>query len=161
MATQLPRPVYLAIGTVLTHPRFHPLHRRLYRWTRGRGPVGRALGVDMVLVRMTGRRTGVPRVVPLVAVRDGTGWLLVGSNAGKDRTPAWVHNLRAEPRVEVEGRGGREAFVAAETSGAEAARAWTLVIAAYPGFAVYRDRTERAIPVFSLRPAAAPGPTPG
>ena len=65
MATVLPRRVYLAIGLVLTHPRFHPIHRRLYGWTGGRGPVGRALGMDMLLVETRGRRTGEPRIIPL------------------------------------------------------------------------------------------------
>jgi deazaflavin-dependent oxidoreductase (nitroreductase family) len=155
MASPLPRPVYLAIGTVLTHPRFHPIHRRLYRWTGGRGPVGRALGMDMILVTMRGRRTGRSRVVPLAAVPDGDRWLLVGSNAGKDRMPAWVHNLREDGRVEVESPGGRGVYLAHEAVGDEASRAWALVVAAYPGYAVYRERTARSIPVFILEPLAA------
>jgi deazaflavin-dependent oxidoreductase (nitroreductase family) len=153
VAAVLPRRVYLAIGLVLTHPWFHPLHRRLYRWTGGRGPVGRALGMDMVLVRMRGRRSGEVRVVPLGAVRAGETWILIASNAGKDRMPAWAHNLRAEAPVSVEHGGAVAAFLAREATGDEAARLWKVVTAAYPGYQVYRDRTERPIPLFVLEPA--------
>lgn len=155
MASTLPRPVYVAIGALLTHPRFHPIHRRLYRWTGGRGPVGRALGMDMVLVTMRGRRTGRTRVVPLAAVRDDDRWLLVGSNAGKDRMPGWVHNLRDDAHVEVEWRGGRASYLAHEATGDEATRVWASVITAYPGYVVYRERTARPIPVFVLQPDPA------
>lgn len=149
------RLVYLAIGEVLTHRRFHPIHRRLYRLTGGRGVVSRALGMDMLLVTVTGRRSGQPRVVPLAAVRDGGSWVLVGSNAGKGRMPGWVHNLRADPRVSVEhGRTPAAAFRAREvTDAAELEARWRQVVAGYPGYAVYRQRTERVIPLFVLEPA--------
>jgi deazaflavin-dependent oxidoreductase (nitroreductase family) len=150
VAAVLPRRVYLAIGLVLTHPWFHPIHRRLYRWTDGRGPLGRALGMDMILVRMRGRRSGRERVVPLGAVRDGETWILVASNAGKDRMPAWVHNLRADAAVSVEHDGVVMPFRAREVTGDEWDRRWSLVTAAYPGYQVYRERTERPIPLFVL-----------
>lgn len=149
----LPRLVYLAIGLVLTHPWFHPVHRRLYRWTGGRGPLSRALGMDMILVTMRGRRSGAERVVPLGAVRDGDAWVLIGSNAGKARTPAWVHNLRAHPAVMVEHGPAEGAFRAREASGAEHDHLWHTVTAAYPGYDVYRDRTDRLIALFVLEPA--------
>jgi deazaflavin-dependent oxidoreductase (nitroreductase family) len=148
----LPRTVYQAIGNVLTHPRFHPIHRRLYRWTGGRGPMSRALGMDMLLVTMRGARTGAPRTVPLGAVPDGDAWILIASNAGKDRMPAWVHNLRADGAVDVEHRGKRRGYRAHEAHGTERDRLWALVTAAYPGYDVYRQRTERLIPLFVLTP---------
>jgi deazaflavin-dependent oxidoreductase (nitroreductase family) len=149
---RLPSSVYLAIGEVLTHPRFHPIHRRLYRWTGGRGPVSRALGMDMILVTARGRRTGTERTVPLAAVPDRGAWVVVGSNAGKTRAPAWIHNLRADPDVRVEHRGRAGAFRAREATGDELERLWALVIGAYPGFGVYRDRTARQVPLFILEP---------
>ena len=156
MAAVLPRRVYLAIGLVLTHPRFHPIHRRLYAWTGGRGPVGRALGMDMLLVELRGRKTGQRRVVPLGGVRDGSTWILVGSTAGKDRMPAWVHNLRADPAVVIDHAGRRRRFLAREIEldSPEYRRRWALVTAAYPGYDVYRTRTERRIPLFLLEPAS-------
>lgn len=148
----LPRLVYLAIGLVLTHPLFHPVHRRLYRWTGGRGLLSRALGMDMILVTMRGRRSGAVRVVPLGAVRDGDLWILIGSNAGKTRTPAWVHNLRADPAILVEHGSGEGPFRAREARGDEYERLWSTVTAAYPGYHVYRDRTDRPIALFVLEP---------
>lgn len=153
MATVLPRRVYLAIGLVLTHPRFHPIHRRLYAWTGGRGPVGHALGMDMLLVETRGRRSRQPRVIPLGAVRDGATWIVIASNAGKDRMPAWVHNLRADPAVIVEHDGRRAPHAARETTAADDYdRLWAIVTAAYPGYDVYRARTARRIPLFVLEP---------
>ena len=155
MAVHLTRGGYLAIGEDLTHPRYQPVHRRLSRWGRGRGPLGRALGVDMILVTCRGRRTGVARIVPLAAIRDEVSWLVVGSNAGKARMPSWVHNLRTDPGVSVDHRGAIARHVAREPVGAELERCWRLVVAVYPGFAVYRDRTDRVVPIFRLEPAAA------
>jgi deazaflavin-dependent oxidoreductase (nitroreductase family) len=156
VAAVLPPRVYLAIGLVLTHPWFHPIHRRLYAWTSGRGPVGRALGMHMLLVETRGRRTGETRVVPLGAVRHGDGWILVASNAGKDRMPAWAHNLRAAPAVVVDHDGRRSPHTAREVTDApEYDRLWALACAAYPGYAVYRERTDRPIPLFVLDPDRA------
>ena len=152
VAVRLPRRAYLAIGEVLTHPRFHPIHRRLYRWAGGRGPLSRALGVDMILVTGRGRRTGASRTVPLAAVPDGRAWIVVGSNAGKPETPGWVHNLRAHPHVRVEHRARSATYVASEPHPGDAGRLWDSLTAAYPGFAVYRSRASRQIPLFILEP---------
>ena len=149
------RTKYLAIGAILTHPRFHPIHRRLYDLTGGRGPIGRALGVDMVVVTMRGRRSGRDRRVPLAAVRDGAAWIVVGSNGGKATAPDWARNLRTHPDVLVQHRTAKTAHRARETSGEEARRQWALVVAAYPGFALYRDRTDRPIPLFALEPVTS------
>jgi deazaflavin-dependent oxidoreductase (nitroreductase family) len=152
VAAVLPRRVYLAIGLILTHPRFHPIHRRLYAWTGGRGPVGRALGMDMILVETRGRKTGELRIIPLGAVRDGATWILIASNAGKDQMPGWVFNLRADPTVTVEHGGVRRPFRAREVDGDAYDHTWQIVTAAYPGYDVYRARTERRIPLFVLDP---------
>ena len=154
-AATLSRRIYLVIGDVLTHPRFHPIHRRLYRWTGGRGPVGRALGMDMILITMRGRRSGHLRTVPLAAVREGDSWILIASNAGKDQMPAWVFNLRDAPDASVQWRGNTRSYRASEATGPERDRLWDLVVDAYPGYAAYRDRTERPIPLVVLAPADA------
>jgi deazaflavin-dependent oxidoreductase (nitroreductase family) len=110
----------------------------------------------MVLVTMTGRRTGAARTVPLAAVRHDRSWLLVASNAGKARMPAWVHNLRAHPSVRVEHRAESRLHHAREAVGEELAALWPRVVEAYPGYAVYRDRTTRTIPLFVLDPVEVP-----
>jgi deazaflavin-dependent oxidoreductase (nitroreductase family) len=152
MASRLGRPVYLAIGAVLTSRPFTRWHRWIYRRTGGRGPISRGLGTEILLVTTRGRRTGEPRTVPLGAIRDGRSWVVVGSNAGKDREPAWAHNLRADGDIQVEHRNQRQPHRAHEAEPAEAARLWPVVVAAYPGYGVYRERTDRPIALFVLEP---------
>src|SRR3989440_4669610 len=77
------------------------LHEQLYKRTDGR--VGhRTLGVPTLLLRTTGRRSGATRTNGLVYARDGEDYLVVASNGGADRPPAWLHNLRANPDVEIQ-----------------------------------------------------------
>ena len=147
------RRTYLAIGEVLTHRWFHPIHRRLYRISGGRGIVSRALGMDMILLTCVGRRSGALRTVPLAAVPDDGAWILVASNAGKPGMPSWVHNLRADGAVSVEHRRTIMPFLAREVLDAdERSRRWQQAVAAYPGYEVYRQRTTRSIPLFVLEP---------
>jgi F420H(2)-dependent quinone reductase len=153
VATPLPRGVYLAIGAFLTNRVVTVVHRGVYRATGGRGPLARALGMDMILVTTRGRRSGRVRTVPLGALRDGQAWVVIGSNSGKAETPGWVHNLRADGDVEVTHRDRRARFVAHEASTDEAARLWPLVGAAYQGYLLYRERAPRTVPLFVLEPA--------
>ena len=80
--------------------------------------------------------------------------MVIGSNAGGDREPAWVGNLRAHPRAQV--RVGRDlrAVRAREAEGDERARLWRLAVDGYPGYALYQHRTQRPIPVVVLEPTA-------
>jgi F420H(2)-dependent quinone reductase len=104
-----------------------------------------------VRLTTTGRRTGEPRTVTLYAYENADGALVItGSLGGSPRHPAWVHNLRAEPRATVTvGREDRS-VVAREVSGAERETLWTLVTDAFPLYATYQRRTTRLIPLFVL-----------
>ena len=152
MATRLPRPAYLAIGLFLTSPPVSATHRWLYRHAGGRGPLSRALGMDMILVTARGRRSGRPRTVPLGAIRHGDAWIVIASNAGKPLEPDWAGNLRADGTVEVDHHGELAPYRAHEAVEDEAVRLWPVVIAAYPGYAVYRERTSRPVALFVLEP---------
>lgn len=152
MARRLPRPVYLAIGDILVSRPFSTFNRWLLRRTGGRVGGG-GLGLDVILVTTRGRRSGEPRIVPLGAVRDGDRWIVIGSNAGHERMPAWALNMREDPSVTVEIHGTASPYRAHEALGDEAARLWPIVIDAYPGYADYRTRTDRPIPLFVLDPA--------
>jgi deazaflavin-dependent oxidoreductase (nitroreductase family) len=143
--------VYIAIGEVLVSRPVTTFNRWLLRRTGGRLGGG-GLGMDVFLVTTRGRRTGEPRTVPLGAVRDGQSWIVIGSNAGHDRAPAWALNLRANGAVTVERDGVAAPFVAHEAVGPEADRLWPVVIDAYPGYGDYRGRTDRPIPLFVLEP---------
>lgn len=88
-----------------------------------------------------------------VATSDGPRrWVVVASNAGRHRSPAWYHNLRAEPFVTAQ-LGDRQWRAEARTAvGDERDRLWALVVRGYPGYDVYRDRTDRPIPIVVLEP---------
>ncbi len=154
MVKRLPDAVYRVIGFVGTSRPVTRLHPHVYRLTGGRGPIGRNFGVQNVIVTMTGRRSGKSREVPLYAIADGDRYIVIGSNAGDDREPVWAGNLRANPRAAL--RVGRRSWAveAHEARGEERERLWALAAAAYPGYEVYRARTDRPIPVIVLAPAS-------
>lgn len=88
----------------------------------------------------------------LYAWPDGDRLVLVGSSGGGDIDPAWVGNLRADPRATLQ-RGRRksvEAVVAHEVDGPERERLWALVCEAFPWYTTYQRKTTRRIPLFVL-----------
>jgi len=103
-------------------------------------------GNRVVVLATRGRRSGKTRRTPLLAYRDGERLVLVASFGGSDRDPHWLGNLRAEPRVEVDGR----PYTARIASEHERERLWGQVIARYPGYARYQARTSRRIPLVVL-----------
>jgi len=126
-------------------------HRFVYRATRGW--IGGWLpGQRFLLLTTVGRRTGQERTMPLLYVRDGERFVVVGSNGGDDRPPAWWLNLQARPTGRVQaGREQRE-IVARQAQGAELAALWARLDASYRYYADYRRRTTREIPVVVLDP---------
>ncbi len=124
----------------------------VYRLTRGRlmGRIGRA---PVLLLTTTGRRSGERRTAPVVFTRDGDDLIVVGSNAGNARAPAWALNLRAHPAAGVDVRGERSPVQARVAEGPERDRLWKLVNGDYAGFDDYEQRTDREIAVFVLEPA--------
>lgn len=104
----------------------------------------------LLLLHTTGARTGQTRVSPLGSFEvDGT-IVIVGSYAGADVHPAWVHNLRAHPRARIET--GQETFdvEARELLDDERDAAWTHITTVAPPFAQYQQQTARTIPLFAL-----------
>jgi deazaflavin-dependent oxidoreductase (nitroreductase family) len=127
------------------------LHAALYRWTGGR--VGHAAGhLTNLLLTTTGRKSGEPRTVPLTYFRDGARYVLVASNGGSDRDPAWWRNLARTPRATVQVRDQTFDVVAREADAAERARLWPQLKALNPFYARYEEVTRRQIPVVILDP---------
>ncbi len=127
----------------------------LYRISGGRllGRVGRA---PVLLLTTTGRRSGRRRTAPVCYLADGESLIVIGSNAGNDRTPAWALNLKADPAAEVEIGRRRVPVRARATEGTERAELWRRCNEQYSGFDDYRARTDREIAVFVLEPNPAP-----
>ncbi len=123
----------------------------IYRLTRGRmmNKVGRA---PVLLLTSTGRRSGQPRTAPVLYLADGERLIVIGSNAGNDRAPAWSYNLRANPDAEVQIRGGHRRVRARVAEGEERAELWRRMNEQYAGFARYDENTSREIAVFVLDP---------
>lgn len=105
----------------------------------------------LLLLHTTGAKSGKQHVNPVMYFRIDGELAIVGSYAGADVDPAWVHNLRAHPRAHVEI--GTDAYdvESRELPGDERDRAFEHVVEAAPGFGDYQSKTDRAIPVFTLR----------
>jgi F420H(2)-dependent quinone reductase len=139
-----PRPV-----TVL----FWAAHRRLFRWSGGRLGA-RLLGFESLGLITVGRRSGNERLSVLLYLEDGGSKAVVASNAGDDRPPAWLLNIRSEPRAEILIRGQRTAVTAREATQDEFDRIWPRFVERNSDYEQYRQNTRRRIPVVLLDEAS-------
>ena len=123
----------------------------LYRISGGRLG-GRIAKAPVLLLTTTGRRSGAARTTPVLYLADGERLVVIGSNAGNERTPAWALNLVAGPDAEVEIGSERRAVRARVAEGGEREQLWRRMTESYSGFDAYRDRTAREIKLFVLEP---------
>jgi deazaflavin-dependent oxidoreductase (nitroreductase family) len=131
------------------------VHQKLYVGSGGRIGHG-MLGVPSLILRTTGRRSGAERTNALVYARDGDHFLVVPSNGGADKHPAWLLNLKANPDVGVqvgqERMAGRARAV--ERSDPDFDRLWGLVNSNNRDrYDAYQAQTSREIPVVAITPA--------
>ena len=97
---------------------------------------------DTVIVTHQGRKTGAIRKTPLMRIKDGDNYILIGSQGGAPKDPAWARNLRVDPRIELRDQTiVRPMRVREVKDAAERARLWTLAVAAYSPYADYQART--------------------
>jgi deazaflavin-dependent oxidoreductase (nitroreductase family) len=127
----------------------------LYEKSGGtQGTTLRDTGLPVVIVTHTGNKTGAVRKTPLMRVKDGANYVLVGSQGGAPKNPEWVSNLRANSNVELRDRTEVYSMRTREvTDPAERARMWKLAVQAYPPYDDYQAKTTRKIPVFVAEPA--------
>ncbi|MGE2714628.1 nitroreductase family deazaflavin-dependent oxidoreductase [Mycolicibacterium litorale] len=123
----------------------------LYKMSGGRlgGTFGRA---PVALLTTIGRKTGEPRISPLLYLRDGDRVILVASRGGSDKHPMWYLNLRANPKVQVQIKNEVLALTARLADDDERARYWPELTAMYPAFDDYRSWTDRVIPIVVCEP---------
>lgn len=133
---------------------FVPMHQLLFRLSGGR-LLGRLEGQGVLILVTTGRKSGKRRSVPLLYFQfeDSSDLIIVASNYGQDRHPAWYLNIAADPNVSVETKGGRFAVEARITQGEERIALYDKVVAANSRFGAYRASADRQIPVVALRRA--------
>jgi deazaflavin-dependent oxidoreductase (nitroreductase family) len=114
----------------------------------GRAPV--------LLLHHVGRRSRTARVTPVLFLPDGQRLVIVGSKGGARRHPAWFSNLMAHPETTVEVARRRIPVRARMATDSERHRYWDRLVEMYPSFALYQERTERALPVVVLEPRNPP-----
>ena len=126
----------------------------LYEGSGGKeGTTLRDTGLPVIIVTNRGNQTGAIRKTPLMRVKEGNKYILVGSRGGAPKNPEWVHNLRADGNVEIRDETEVYAMRVREVVDAEErARLWELAVAAFPPYEEYQSRTERRIPVFVAEP---------
>ena len=129
------------------------LHTFVYRASGGR--IGHsAPGLPtMLLLDHVGAKSGTRRTSPLLYFRDGEDLVLVASKGGFPKHPAWFHNLKANPDVEVQVGSERRAVHARVAGPEERERLWPLALKTYRGYAEYQARSKgREIPLVILEP---------
>ena len=109
-------------------------------------------GADVLLLHHTGSKSGVERVNPLGYQRVGSTYAVFGSNSGKTSDPAWLQNLRANPRTTAEIGTETIAVVARVAEGDERAEIWERQKVNIPQFAEYEKTANREIPLVMLEP---------
>ena len=110
-------------------------------------------GLPCILVTHVGNKTGAVRKTPLMRVKDGESYVLVGSQGGAPKNPVWVYNLRANPEVTIRDHTEVSKMRVREVAdAAERERVWQLCVAAFPPYEDYKNKTSRAIPVFIAEP---------
>jgi deazaflavin-dependent oxidoreductase (nitroreductase family) len=111
---------------------------------------GQFAGADLLLLTTTGAKSGEPRLAPLAYFTIDARMIIIGSKAGADTNPDWVHNLRANPQAHVEV--GTDAYdvTARELPQADRDQIFDKVVAAVPTFGKYQRNTTRIIPLFEL-----------
>ncbi len=124
----------------------------IYRRTNGRlgGKFGNA---PVALLTTTGRKTGEPRVSPLLYLREGNRVIFGASRGGSDKHPLWYLNLKANPKVSVQIKDEVLSLTARDADAAERAEYWPKMVAMYPTFDDYKSWTDRVIPIVICDPA--------
>jgi deazaflavin-dependent oxidoreductase (nitroreductase family) len=147
-----PRP-----GTPLWLPWQALTRANVILWRLSGGRIGgRYDRAPLCVLHHSGAKSNEPRETPLVYLRDGDRIVLVASMGGIPRNPAWYHNVRAHPDVEVEMPGERRPMTArVVTDEAERADLWRRLLEVWPAWEDYQARTTRRLPVVVLEPRAS------
>ena len=109
-------------------------------------------GMPVVLLTTIGAKSGKLRKTPLMRVEHNGEYAVVASLGGAPKNPVWYYNIVKNPRVELQDGTASGDYDAREVSGDEKALWWQRAVAAYPDYADYQRKTDRAIPVFVLTP---------
>ena len=113
-------------------------------------------GLTVVIVTATGAKSGLPRTLPLLCIRDeqdSATFALIATNWGQEHYPAWYFNLKANPRAVCSIAGKTGQYLAHEAAGEEYARYWQDAADTYKGYPLYKQRIHgRKIPIMVMSP---------
>lgn len=113
-------------------------------------------GLPVVIVTTTGAKSGLPRTIPLLCIRDErdpANFALIATNWGQKRYPAWYFNLKANPHARGSLAGKTGEYLAHEAVAEEYARFWEYAADMYVGYPLYKERIrERSIPIMVMTP---------
>jgi deazaflavin-dependent oxidoreductase (nitroreductase family) len=139
------------VGVYVFRYIFTPLDKVTYRITKGRRGLS-PKSMSTALLTTTGRKSGREVTTPVLLLPDGSDHIVVGSNYGRGRHPAWTYNLIARPQATVQ-MGPRTFDVdAVRLTQEEAGSYWLRLVAMWPGWTTYRSITDREFRMFRLRP---------
>lgn len=130
---------------------FSKLNVFIYKLTNGR-LMGTFQGLPVVLIEMTGAKSGKKITIPLMYVPHKEGVIIVGSQGGAPKSPVWVKNIQKNPEIVAQYKGDRKKLIARQVSDEEKAALWPICVKHYPDFDNYQARTDRNIPVFDCQP---------
>jgi deazaflavin-dependent oxidoreductase (nitroreductase family) len=124
-------------------------HRFVYTKTGGRLGA-KLLWMQMLLLVTTGRKSGREYQTPLLCIEDAGRFIVVASNGGDPRDPAWWLNLQARPEAMIQSGRERIAVKWRKAEGSEDADLWAKLTKAYAFFPQYREKAGREVPVVIL-----------
>ncbi|MBD0861143.1 nitroreductase family deazaflavin-dependent oxidoreductase [Gordonia sp. zg691] len=107
------------------------------------------------LLTTIGRKSGQPRTAPLIYLRRGNAFVVVASQGGAAKNPAWYLNLRDNPKVTIQVGKDKHDLVARTATDAERAQLWPDLVDTYADFDTYDAWTDRTIPVVICEPASS------
>jgi deazaflavin-dependent oxidoreductase (nitroreductase family) len=139
------------LGVYLLRHVFTPADRLVLKLTKGRRSLAPTAIPELVLTT-TGRRSGLARANPVLYLEDGGSYVVVASNYGRQRHPAWSYNLAANPDAEVQIGDRRQRVTARRATEDEFARYWPALVEMWPGWRKYRTMTDREFRMFVLEP---------
>ncbi|MFK8019853.1 MAG: nitroreductase family deazaflavin-dependent oxidoreductase [Pseudomonadales bacterium] len=123
----------------------------MYKLTGGR-ILGKLTGRDVMLVTMTGAKSGKEKTIPLMYVPYKEGVIVVGSQGGAPKDPIWVKSIAKNPDVTVQYKSKIMPLRARLADDAEKAEVWPVCVEHYHEYDDYQKRTDRNIPVFICEP---------
>ncbi len=112
---------------------------------------GQFADANLLLLTTTGAKSGQPRLAPLAYFTVEGKLIIIGSKAGADTNPDWVHNLRANPQAYIEVGADAYDVTSRELPIQERDAIFDKVVAVAPGFGEYQSKTSRVIPLFELQ----------